>query len=140
MSPEGCPRALAVAVVLVRGDGKTLVVQRAPGRPAAGYWTPVTGRVETGETPAAAGAREVWEEVGLTVDMGNEVYRCPTEGAPFDLVWYTARLRATEEGRALALSEEITEARWLTPAEAAQLAPMFPVTTAFYRGDVCQLW
>lgn len=140
MIVDGAARALAVAVVLLRADGHTLLVRRAPGRPAAGYWTPVTGKVEVGETPRAAGAREVLEEVGLVVDMGREIYRCPTEGAPFDLVWHTARLRAGDEGRVLVPSAEIAEARWLLPAEAARLEPMFAVTAAFYRGDVGQLW
>lgn len=128
-------RPLAVAVVLSRADGRTLLIKRAPGRTAEGYWTPVTGRLEPGESLAQAGLREVREEVGLACEMGKELYRCPTEGAPFDLVWLAATLldEADAHADAMSLSEEIAEARWLAPAAAAELAPMFPVTAAFYR-------
>ena len=137
---ESEPRALAVAVVVGRGDGRTLLVKRGPGRPAEGYWTPVTGKVEAGETLADAALREVREEVGLTIDIGKEVYRCPTEGAPFDLVWLEATLRRDEDADAMRLSDEIAEVRWLPPLAAAELTPMFAVTAAFYRGRAAETW
>lgn len=142
MIAENAPssRALAVAVVALRSDGKTLLIKRAPGRWAEGYWTPVTGKVEPGETLAEAGAREVLEEVGLMVEMGKELYRCPTEGAPFDLVWIAARLGPDQAAETMILSDEIAEARWLSTAEAASLTPMFAVTAAFYAGYLPETW
>lgn len=131
---------LAVAVVLARGDGRTLVVRRAPGRPAAGYWTPITGKVEAGETLSEAGAREALEEMGLVVTIGKELYRCPTVGAPFELVWFDATLQSEAQADATRLSAEIAEARWLPVSEAAELQPMFAVTAAFYRGRVTETW
>ena len=132
--------ALAVAVVVVRADGKTLLIKRAPGLAAAGYWTPVTGKVEPGETLAEAGAREVREEVGLSVDIGKELYRCPTEGASFELVWLAGSIGAEPGPEAMILSEEIAEARWLSPEAAASLTPMFAVTAAFYAGYGAETW
>lgn len=54
---------LAVGAVCVR-DGRLLLVQRRRA-PGAGSWAVPGGRVEAGETPAAAAARELEEETGL---------------------------------------------------------------------------
>ena len=123
---------MAVAAVLDLDDGKTLLVKRAPGRAAAGYWTPVTGRVEPGETLAEACVREVREETGLAVIVGEEMFRCDTVGADFELVWLAVRLSPGEDPHALRAADEIAEARFVSYADAAELAPMFAVTRAFY--------
>ncbi|HEU4409141.1 MAG TPA: NUDIX hydrolase [Polyangiaceae bacterium] len=135
--PDGAAEApaapLAVAAALAREDGRYLLVRRAPGRPAAGYWTPVTGRPEPGETLEAALAREVYEEVGLQVRVGREVYRCPAEGANYLLVWFEARPTPRPDAGVRLDTREVSEARWLTPREALALEPMFEATRAFFR-------
>ena len=60
MRPEMCVGAVAVR------DGRLLLVRRGHG-PAAGEWSVPGGRVEWGETLAAAVVREVAEETGLEV-------------------------------------------------------------------------
>lgn len=132
MSAEAGPRAVAVAVVIGREDGRTLLVRRAPGRTAAGFYTPVTGRLEPRESLAQAAAREALEEVGLTVAVGDEIFACDAVGAPFHLRWLEATVLGDPD--ALRLSHEVDEARWATPAEAAMLEPMFDVTRRFYAG------
>ena len=60
MAPSpSVPLPLAVAVVVQRSDGAVLIVQRAPTLALGGYWTPVTGRVEPGESLEAAAHREL---------------------------------------------------------------------------------
>ena len=60
MRPEVCVGGVAVR------DGCVLLVRRGHG-PAAGQWSVPGGRVEWGETLAAAVVREVAEETGLEV-------------------------------------------------------------------------
>jgi len=55
------------AAVIVRADGDVLLAQRPPGKPYAGYWEFPGGKLERGETAAAALARELHEELGLVV-------------------------------------------------------------------------
>lgn len=55
------------AAVILRPDGRCLLAQRPPGKPYAGYWEFPGGKLEAGETPAHALARELHEELGLTV-------------------------------------------------------------------------
>jgi len=57
-----------VAAALVDGDGRVLLQQRAPGRAMAGLWEFPGGKVEEGERPEDALARELGEELGIAVD------------------------------------------------------------------------
>jgi len=55
------------AAVILRADGAVLLAQRPPGKPYAGYWEFPGGKLEPGETPAHALARELVEELGIGV-------------------------------------------------------------------------
>jgi 8-oxo-dGTP diphosphatase len=55
------------AAVILRADGAVLLAQRPQGKPYAGYWEFPGGKLEAGETPAHALARELYEELGITV-------------------------------------------------------------------------
>jgi 8-oxo-dGTP diphosphatase len=56
-----------VAAVIVGADGRFLLAQRPQGKVYAGYWEFPGGKVEPGEAPAAALARELHEELGIEV-------------------------------------------------------------------------
>jgi len=55
------------AAVVLDAAGRVLLAQRPQGKPCAGYWEFPGGKLEPGESPAAALARELYEELGLTV-------------------------------------------------------------------------
>jgi 8-oxo-dGTP diphosphatase len=57
-----------VAAVVVRSDGRFLLAQRPAGKVYAGYWEFPGGKIEPGEEPAAALARELNEELGIEVE------------------------------------------------------------------------
>jgi 8-oxo-dGTP diphosphatase len=61
------------AAILRRPDGAVLVARRAPGRRLAGQWEFPGGKIEPGETPEACLARELDEELGITVTVGQHV-------------------------------------------------------------------
>jgi lipoyl(octanoyl) transferase len=60
-----------VSVVILRGDSEVLLLRRIPRR--GGFWQILTGRRELGESAAAAAAREVHEETGLTPALSDLV-------------------------------------------------------------------
>jgi 8-oxo-dGTP diphosphatase len=62
-----CGLVRVAAAVLLRPDGQVLLAQRPPGKPYAGYWEFPGGKLEAGETPRAALARELEEELGVVV-------------------------------------------------------------------------
>lgn len=53
--------------VLIRGDGAFLLTSRPQGKAYAGYWEFPGGKLEEGETVAQALARELLEELGITI-------------------------------------------------------------------------
>jgi lipoyl(octanoyl) transferase len=62
-----------VSVVPVTADGRVLLLRRAPDR--GGFWQPVTGRLDPGETAAQAARRELREETGADVPVEPLGYR-----------------------------------------------------------------
>jgi 8-oxo-dGTP diphosphatase len=55
------------AAVIRRPDGAFLLAQRPAGKVYAGYWEFPGGKVEAGEPPATALARELHEELGIDI-------------------------------------------------------------------------
>ena len=60
-----------VAAALAGADGRILVAQRPVGTSLAGLWEFPGGKIEPGETPEAALARELHEELAITVAPGT---------------------------------------------------------------------
>jgi 8-oxo-dGTP diphosphatase len=65
------PTLTVVAAALVDGERRILLQRRAPGRAMAGLWEFPGGKVEEGERPEAALARELEEELGIAVETGS---------------------------------------------------------------------
>ncbi len=65
--PYARPLVLVAAAALVRSDGCLLLAQRPKGKAMAGLWEFPGGKVEAGESPQGALARELKEELGLVV-------------------------------------------------------------------------
>ncbi len=61
-------RVEVAAAVISRDDGKFLLAQRPAGKVYAGYWEFPGGKVEQGESAAAALGRELHEELGIDVE------------------------------------------------------------------------
>jgi 8-oxo-dGTP diphosphatase len=57
-----------VCAALVDRVGRVLLAERPEGKPMAGLWEFPGGKIHPGETPEAALARELEEELGIGVD------------------------------------------------------------------------
>jgi 8-oxo-dGTP diphosphatase len=130
---------LAVSAAIVRA-GQVLVVRRARA-PADGLFSLPGGVVEIGETLTQALIREVREETSLAIEpvalvgFREAIARDRDERIErhFVILPFAARWLAGE----IKLNEELSEARWLDPAELTGL-PTTPglaeiVTAAFKR-------
>lgn len=69
---------LVAAAVVKEADGYWLV-RRGPGRDHAGMWEFPGGKLEAGESFAQALARELWEELGIRVQVGDLVAKAHNE-------------------------------------------------------------
>jgi lipoyl(octanoyl) transferase len=123
-APPG-PDLRTVSVVPLAAEGQVLLLRRAADR--GGFWQPVTGRLEPGETPADAARRELREETGADVAVEPLGYRHafaldpslnrvrPGALVVVEETAFAARLPA---GFAPVLSDEHAESAWVSAAEA----------------------
>lgn len=66
-------RITVAAGVIRRKDGRVLVSRRPHGKHMAGAWEFPGGKAQKGETPRATLARELYEELGITVGRPGEL-------------------------------------------------------------------
>lgn len=117
---RGTGRRVPCVGAVVVHDGRLLVVRRGhdPGR---GSWSVPGGRVEPGESPDAACAREVREETGLDVEVGGllgRVERPAPDGATYVIDDLVCTVRGPDGPTA---GDDADEARWVTRDELAAL-------------------
>ena len=72
--PSGPALRFVAAALIVRG-GEVLIGQRRPDQPMALQWEFPGGKIETGESPEQALARELSEEIGIQAMVGPRVTR-----------------------------------------------------------------
>jgi len=91
--PSG-PALRFVAAALIVRDGEVLIGQRRPNQPMALLWEFPGGKIEPGESPQQALARELHEELGIKAAIGAHVIRIRhnyRHGGAVDLQFFTVR-------------------------------------------------
>lgn len=126
----------AVVIVLLRGD-RILMIQRAPGVPRAGTWSPPTGRIEPGESPQQAVVREAREELGVRVTPRRQVWTSLTDDGRYRLHWWQV---ACTEPAFRPDPAEVAELRWIRADEFDTTTPHFEQHRAFFTGVLPQLF
>jgi NADH pyrophosphatase NudC (nudix superfamily) len=103
----------AIVAVITHND-KILLIERGSAVPFTGYWGPLSGKVEPGESQEAAVVRESMEEVGLTVRPVREVWENISTGETYRLHWWLAEYVS---GDLVLDTREASAARWVTAQE-----------------------
>lgn len=122
------------AAVLIGADGQTLLVRK---RGTQAFMQP-GGKIDAGEQPAQALARELNEELGLHIDPAAAVYlgqfAAPAANEPGFVV--EAEVFQVNIDVPVAPAAEIEEVRWIDPASdgGLNLAPLTrDLILPFYR-------
>jgi 8-oxo-dGTP diphosphatase len=125
------------AALLIGSDGQTLLVRK---RGTQAFMQP-GGKIDAGEQPAEALARELHEELGLRIDPAAAVYlgqfSAPAANEPGFVV--QAELFQVHIDVAVTPAAEIEEVRWIDPAGDGDLhlAPLTrDLILPFYRSSL----
>ena len=117
-----CPRcgyvafrspSVGVAVLVIDDAGRVLMVQRAEGATQSGRWSIPAGYMDYGEEVREAAAREVREETGLDVQVGDVVFAASNFHDPAKLtvgVWFAG----TITGGSLCAGDDAADAGWFS--------------------------
>jgi ADP-ribose pyrophosphatase YjhB (NUDIX family) len=112
---------VGAAVLLRDGHGRVLLVKRGPTATRSGLWCIPCGYVDYGEEVREAAAREVLEETGLVVEVGEPIFVSSNFHDPAKLtvgVWFTGEI---VDGVAVA-GDDAIDIGWFAPTDLPALA------------------
>lgn len=111
--PQERSRKLVVAGLVVDDAGRVLVTQRRADQALPLQWEFPGGKVEPGESPTIALARELTEELGVTAEVGR-IWDVLFHAYPaFDLVMLVYRCRLAPDD--LPRCVEVADLAWRPP-------------------------
>jgi 8-oxo-dGTP diphosphatase len=109
LSGQNRTRKLVVAALVKDGAGRILLTQRRHDQPMPLKWEFPGGKVEPGEAPALALAREIEEELGCAAEVGRIDEVVFHAYADFDLYMLVYACRLLGEPRAV----EVAQVHWV---------------------------
>lgn len=107
-----------VGAVIVNEDNELFAAQRPEGKSLAGMWEFPGGKIEEGETPREALAREFKEELDCTIKVKEFITRTVYE-YDFATIALSTYYSELEEGEIVL--KEHQDAKWLGVSEISEL-------------------
>jgi mutator protein MutT len=104
---------IRVAAAVVRRGGLVLITQRPEGGKSPLQWEFPGGKIEPGESPARALAREIQEELGVGARVGAELAVVRHEATGVEIHFLACEL----ESEAFVRSHAVRDVRWVDPRD-----------------------
>jgi 8-oxo-dGTP diphosphatase len=100
-------------------DDKILFLKRSPHKPHGMAWNIPGGKLDAGETPRAAAVRELFEEVGISLQEHDleDVNKFYIRATEINYIFYTFRAHFLTRPVIKLNLEEHVEAGWFTADE-----------------------
>ena len=114
--PDGEKPPVECAGAVVLDSRRRLLLVRRGREPSLGAWSLPGGRIEPGESAAEAAAREVAEETGLSVAVGELLLTVDLPGG-----YRVHDFAATVVGGSLVAGDDASEVRWCAAEELTEL-------------------
>lgn len=108
-----------VAAAIIRKRGRILITQRPASGMLGGLWEFPGGKKETGESLEAAAKREIREELGIDIEVGNLFLSVKHSFTHFKITLHSFDCRHTG-GRIRKLG--VADFRWVKPGELKNFA------------------
>ena len=112
---------VGAAVLLEDGEGRVLLVKRGNGATKPGLWCVPCGFVDYGEEVRDAAAREVREETGLDVAVGDPIFVRSNFHDPEKVtvgIWFSGRVLDGVP----AAGDDAVDVGWFSPQDLPALA------------------
>jgi mutator protein MutT len=120
-----------VVAAVIKKENKFLLGKRALSKKSApGYWCPVSGKIEKGETEEDAVIREVFEEVGLDVKPNRKLDVFDTRDRSALIHWWLVDIISGEPSLK---NDEHTELGWFSISEMENLEYVFSEDVELFR-------
>lgn len=112
-----------VVAAVIKKQNKFLLGKRALSKKSApGYWCPVSGGIEDGETEQEAVKREVFEEVNLVVEPTRKLSSFDTRDKSAVIHWWLVDIIS---GDPILKNDEHSELGWFSVSEMELLKNVF---------------
>jgi 8-oxo-dGTP diphosphatase len=132
-SPSDLPTVRVVAAALYDAAGRVLISERPPGKHLAGRWEFPGGKLNPGEGEEAALARELAEELGITLVRARRLMRLVHD---YDDRRVDIALWVVEEFRGTPVGLDGQQLKWVLPPtlhDEDMLAADVPFSAALQR-------
>ncbi|MBK7890319.1 MAG: NUDIX domain-containing protein [Bdellovibrionales bacterium] len=122
---------IQVVAMTIQRERSFLLGRRSLAKAVApGYWCPISGKIDAGESEEQALVREAHEEIAVQIRPTRKLARIDCDLRQCTLHWWLVDLI---KGDPVINNEENSEIAWFTFAEIARLKPVFPEDVAIYR-------
>jgi mutator protein MutT len=117
MTETAIPHKSIGVAVIWNDAGQILIDRRKPGGKMGGLWEFPGGKVEPGESIETCVAREVQEELGIQIVVGESLMTIAHDYTEFKVTLHVHHCRHVG---GTPQTIECDEIRWVTPAELSQ--------------------